>query len=61
MPKMGGEDLAHRLSALRPGLRVLYMSGHTRHLLGEGTVLLEKPFAADKLLSAVRMKLDRRE
>ena len=65
MPKLGGGDLARRLSALRPGLRVLYMSGYTngaisqQGVLGEGVMLLEKPFTADSLARAVREALDR--
>jgi PAS domain S-box-containing protein len=65
MPKLGGGDLAKLLSALRPAIRVLYMSGYTngaisRHgVLGEGVVLLEKPFTGDKLARAVREALDR--
>ena len=65
MPKLGGGDLAKLLLALRPGIRVAYMSGYTngaisQHgVLGEGVVLLEKPFTADKLARAVREVLDR--
>jgi hypothetical protein len=53
------------LSALRPGMRVLYMSGYTsgailhQGALGEGVTLLEKPFTTDKLTRAVRETLDR--
>ncbi len=66
MPKLGGGDLAKLLSALRPGLRVLYMSGYTdgaisqQGVLGEGVMLLEKPFTGDKLAWAVREALDGR-
>jgi signal transduction histidine kinase len=65
MPKLGGADLARLLSALRPEIRVLFMSGYTkgaisRHgLLGEEVLLLEKPFTGDKLARAVREALDR--
>jgi CheY-like chemotaxis protein len=65
MPKLGGGDLAKLLSALRPGMRVLYMSGYTngaisQHgVLGAEVVLLEKPFTADKLARGVREALDR--
>jgi two-component system cell cycle sensor histidine kinase/response regulator CckA len=64
MPRLGGADLAKRLLALRPGIRVLYMSGYTdgaisQHgILGEGVMLLEKPFSGDKLVRAVREALD---
>ena len=65
MPKLGGGDLARLFLALRPGTRVLYMSGYTdgaisQHgILGEGLMLLEKPFSGDKLARAVREALDR--
>jgi PAS domain S-box-containing protein len=65
MPKLGGGDLARMLSTLRPGIRVLYMSGYTsgailhQGALGEGVTLLEKPFTTDKLARAVREALDR--
>ena len=29
MPKMGGAELARRLASIRPGLRILFMSGYT--------------------------------
>jgi CheY-like chemotaxis protein len=65
MPKLGGAELAKLLSALRPRMRVLYMSGYTNGaishhgVLGEGVALLEKPFTAEKLARAVREALDR--
>ncbi len=65
MPKLGGGDLAERLSALRPAMRVLYMSGHTSAAIShhgvfhEGVRLLEKPFNSDELARALRETLDR--
>jgi two-component system, cell cycle sensor histidine kinase and response regulator CckA len=65
MPKLGGGDLARQLAALRPEVRVLYMSGYAegvishQGVLGEGVALLEKPFTPDKLVRAVREALDR--
>ena len=65
MPKLGGGDLARLLSALRSGMRVLYMSGYTngaisQHgVLGGGVMLLEKPFTGSTLARAVREALDR--
>jgi len=65
MPKLGGGQLAKLLSALRPAIRVLYMSGYTNGaishhgVLGEAVTLLEKPFTPDKLARAVREALDR--
>jgi len=65
MPELDGGELAQLLAASRPTMRVLYMSGYTngaisQHgLLGQGVVLLEKPFTRDKLAQAVRETLDR--
>jgi signal transduction histidine kinase/ABC-type amino acid transport substrate-binding protein/CheY-like chemotaxis protein len=63
MPGMGGRDLAERLVADRPGLRVLFMSGWAdgaggREALGPGARFVGKPFSADELLRAVREALD---
>ena len=58
MPEMSGPDVASALTAVKPHLRVLFMSGHTKSLLREGVLepdvlLLTKPFAAAGLLGAV--------
>jgi two-component system, cell cycle sensor histidine kinase and response regulator CckA len=64
MPQMGGREAVERLSSLRPGTRVLYMSGYTddaivRHgLMDERLEFLEKPFTADALVRKVRKVLD---
>ncbi|MFM8552639.1 MAG: response regulator [Nitrospiraceae bacterium] len=64
MPYLHGYDLAAQARAMRPGLRVLFMSGYEdSHLLnratpGESIMLLKKPFTADELLKKVREALD---
>jgi CheY-like chemotaxis protein len=64
MPGMSGKDLAGALTAARPELRVLYMSGYSEDVivhqgaLEPGVHLIEKPFAADALLRKVRDVLD---
>jgi CheY-like chemotaxis protein len=59
MPRMQGDELAVRLAAVRPGVRVLYMSGYAEPILGddgtlgEGVLLLEKPFTEHALIAKV--------
>jgi signal transduction histidine kinase/CheY-like chemotaxis protein len=55
MPKMRGTDLAARLMAQIPNLKVVYMSGYLESTNGdrlEGTVL-QKPFSRETLLGAI--------
>jgi CheY-like chemotaxis protein len=64
MPGIGGRDLAAVLGAVRPGLKVLFISGYTddavvRHGILEGEVqFLQKPFTPAALARAVRDALD---
>jgi DNA-binding NtrC family response regulator len=64
MPGGNGADLAARLTELRPGMKVLMMTGYAqpyvadRGDLKEGIVLLEKPFSPNLLLARVRMTID---
>ena len=64
MPGLGGHALAQRLVPLRPGLKVLYMSGHTDSSIGqhgvleEGISLLHKPFTEEELVRKMRDVLD---
>ena len=63
LPTLDGAELATRILALRPGLPVMYMSGYTedaiihRGLLGPNTVFIDKPIAADSLLTKLRASL----
>ena len=65
MPDMNGADVAKALSQARPGLRVLFVSGHPSNVLAHHGVLtdevelLDKPFGAEDLLHRVRELLDR--
>jgi PAS domain S-box-containing protein len=64
MPGMSGVELARRLMASRPGLRLLYMSGYTADLIAEHGVIepdvafLAKPFTLGEMAIAVRNALD---
>ena len=64
MPGMSGRELADRLTARRPEVRVLFMSGYTddavvRHgMLEPGLAYLQKPFCPDVLAEKVREVLD---
>jgi CheY-like chemotaxis protein len=59
MPNMGGLELAREAQAMRPGIRVLMMSGYTetavsgQGLITPGTVFIHKPFTAASLRAKV--------
>jgi two-component system, cell cycle sensor histidine kinase and response regulator CckA len=60
MPEFGGRELAQRLSRLRPGLPIIFMSGYTdddltqRGLLDAGIPFLEKPFSPQDLVRVIQ-------
>jgi PAS domain S-box-containing protein len=63
MRRMSGPELVDRLSASRPNLKVVYMSGYTGELIAEremlkrGITLLEKPFTRTALLNTIHTTL----
>ena len=65
LPELNGRQLAERLVALRPDLRVLFMSGYTedaviRHgVLNAQTDFLQKPFTPSGLAKKAREVLDK--
>jgi len=69
MPGITGRELAKRLTARHPKMRVLYMSGYTygittqtgvqRGMLEDGVAFLQKPFTPSALSEKVREVLDR--
>ena len=63
MPELGGRELAEAVVKLRPGLKVLFMSGHTDDVIlkegvQQGAVFLHKPFTPMQLAQKVRDTLD---
>jgi two-component system, cell cycle sensor histidine kinase and response regulator CckA len=64
MPSMSGPELARRLAATRPEMRVLCMSGYTddsivRHgVLESGVAFIQKPITPASLTAKVREVLD---
>jgi two-component system, cell cycle sensor histidine kinase and response regulator CckA len=60
MPGIGGRELVKQLASLRPGTKVLYLSGYTQDsILSEGTIergaaFLQKPFTLQNLSRKVR-------
>jgi two-component system, cell cycle sensor histidine kinase and response regulator CckA len=73
MPKMGGAELADRLRTLRPGTKVLFMSGYARREIvqqggftqSDGTdefggiaEFIQKPFEPRALVARIRAALD---
>jgi PAS domain S-box-containing protein len=64
LPGVSGRELAKRVSLLRPGIKVLYMSGYTddvliqSHGFDEKSAFLQKPFSQNSLAAKVREVLD---
>jgi hypothetical protein len=64
MPKASGPQLAKELIRVNPGLKVLYMSGHTEHAISKRGVrrkevaFLPKPFTPAQLIAKVREVLE---
>lgn len=64
MPQRSGRELALQAAALRPGIRVLYMSGYPRserekeEELPSGIPFIQKPFSPLTLARMVRGALD---
>jgi two-component system, cell cycle sensor histidine kinase and response regulator CckA len=60
MPHMDGYEVAERLRAIRPGMKMLFISGYSEHAGGRhgsmrpGDAFLAKPFTPDALEREVR-------
>ena len=65
MPKMNGRVLAERLIQLRPGMKVIFVSGYTddtmihHDMFDSEVAFLTKPFSPVQLMQKVREILDR--
>ena len=66
LPGMNGRELARQAQALRPELRVLYVTGYSRNAivhqgrLDPGVELMQKPITQEKLATRIRDLLDSR-
>ena len=68
MPRVRGSEVARRLLASRPAMKVIFMSGYTEGGFGlasdeiqePGTTLLQKPFQLDALALKIREVLGAR-
>jgi len=66
MPGMSGRQLAERIQARRPQIKIVYMTGYTddmvvqHKVLEPGVQLLQKPFSKADLAQKVRSTLDSR-
>ena len=64
MPYLDGKSLSEELTASRPGLKTLFVSGYTAHtivrhgILDQGLDFIEKPFSRHTLLTQVRRVLE---
>jgi PAS domain S-box-containing protein len=64
MPQISGEELAEQVTALRPGIKVVFMSGYPGNItsaldmFGPTVFFLQKPFTIDTLGQILRQVLD---
>jgi CheY-like chemotaxis protein len=64
LPGLNGRQVADAARVLRPGLRVLFMTGYAENALsgsdylGKGMALITKPFAIDAFTQRVQAMFD---
>ncbi len=60
MPNVSGRELATRIERLKPGIKVLFMSGYTENVIAHhgvldaGTEFIQKPFSPGHLAAKIR-------
>jgi CheY-like chemotaxis protein len=63
MPDMNGDEMARQIRAMRPELKILFVTGYSdtlfsaQPMLWEDQAFLDKPFTRQALLEAVSMLL----
>ncbi len=58
LPRLSGPALVRELRGLRPGIKVIYISGYSQQTIPSGEVLIGKPFELGELASKLRQALD---
>lgn len=67
MPRMNGRELAQKILAIQPDIRVLYCSGYTKDVMMHQGILqdevdfIQKPFRQEVLLTRVRKALSKKK
>jgi len=67
MPRMGGKELAKQARALRPEIKILYMSGYPAGVVSDPDIMgheadfIEKPISAEVLSRKLREIIDRHD
>lgn len=65
MPQMNGHELSDRIAAIRPGIKLLFMSGYTadviaRHgIIHEGISFIQKPFSLRDIAFKIKEALEK--
>jgi len=64
MPQMSGAELTYKVNKVKPGLKVLYMSGYTENVivcqgvLKEGIHFIQKPFSMSDFAKKIREAIE---
>jgi CheY-like chemotaxis protein len=64
MPEMNGRDLAKKITAIFPEIKLLFMSGYSANVitqqgvLNDGVAFMQKPFSMNELAEKIRGILD---